>query len=464
MKKLLSILALGACFLLPCCITPGDIEVPDDGPADKPDTVATPDPVPEPELPAGKPRCVWIDASANFYYFANDKAYIAKEINQIADCGFTDIVVDVRPTEGTVLWNSSVAPAAKRLAAWVNSKYLFVEREATFDYLQAFIDCGHAAGLRVHAAINTFVGGYGGYYGLESEGPIFSGDIPASWAAIDNTKDGLRSCFYPGVQGTVFLNPASDEVQGYMLSLIKELAAYDLDGIVLDRCRYDDTGLQSEFSDISKSKFTAYLGHEPANWPVFAAGATSLPAPLSAEQKSWLSYRAKTIHDFVEKAADAVHSVNPDVKFGVYVGAWYSSYYPSGVNWASPKFSTHGKYSWADSDYHLYGFADHCDFMLLGCYAASASIYGNGEWTVQGFAKQAKSLLMGDTVFAGGPDIGNPEGWQNGGKSAYIPKTVDAVMGYADGYFVFDLCHIRMFDYWKPFKKAFQDYINSLTQ
>lgn len=454
MKRFLSYLLV----LLAVACTPATVDpVPEE-------TEEKQDPEPQPVVVEGKPRYVWIDASANFYYFANDKAYLAQEVKKIAECGFTDIIVDVRPTEGTVLWKSSVAPEARRLAAWVGGSYRFVEREATFDYLQAFIDAGHKEGLKVHAAINTFVGGYGGYYGLESEGPIFTGKIPADWAATDYTADGLRSSFYEGVKGTVFLNPADDRVQDYVLELLKELAAYKVDGIVLDRCRYDDTGLQSDFSEISKEKFTSYLGQEPSPWPVFDAGITALPSPVSGLQKKWLAYRVKTIHDFIVKAADAVHGVNPSVKFGVYVGAWYSSYYSSGVNWASPKYMTHQRYStWADADYHNYGFADHCDYMFLGCYAASASIYGNGEWTMQGFAKQGKTLLMGDTVFAGGPDIGNPEGWQNGGKSAYIPKTVDAIINQADGYFVFDLCHIRMFNYWDAFKKAFEDYTNSLT-
>lgn len=436
-----------------------DPVVPDD-----PTPVTPPDPTPV--VPEAKPRYVWIDAAANFPYFANDKAYIAKEVKQLAEIGFTDLVVDVRPTEATVLWNSSIAPHATRLATWQGSNYGFVYREATWDYLQAFIDIGHAEGLKVHASLNTFVGGYGGYYGLESEGPIFSGDIPASWATVQNTSGGLRSSFYDGVQGTVFLNPASDEVQAYMISLLKEVAAYDVDGIILDRCRYDDSGLQSEFSDISKAKFTEYLGQEPAAWPVFAAGATTLPAGMGDQQKDWLAFRCKIIHDFIEKAADAVHGVNPKVKFGVYVGAWYSDYYPSGVNWASPRYPTHKLYSkWANSDYHNYGYADHCDYMFLGCYATTQSIYGTTEWTMEGFASRGRSLLMGDTVFAGGPDIGNPEGWQNGLKSAYIPKTFDAIVtkGLADGYFVFDLCHIRMFDYWNAFKKTFDDYINSLT-
>ena len=321
-KYLLSILA--SVLVLGCVKDPEDkVEEPE----------VTPEP-PQPEVVTGKPRYVWIDASANFYYYANDKVFLAAELEKLAGCGFTDIVVDVRPTESTVLWKSSVAPEARRLAAWVNGSYKFVNRTATWDYLQAFIDAGHASGLRVHAAINTFVCGYGGYYGLESEGPVFTGDIPEGWAAMDNTSDGIKSSFYPGVQGTVFMNPANQEVQKYVLNLLKELAAYKVDGIILDRCRYDDTGLQSEFSPESKAAFTEYLGREPDKWPVFGAG--SNPSVFSPYQKSWLSFRVKTIHDFVEKAAATVHGVNPDIKFGVYVGAWYSDYYSSGVNWASP--------------------------------------------------------------------------------------------------------------------------------
>lgn len=444
--------------MIAACVKP---EVPDN-PGTDPGTDPGPE-EPQIEIPA-KPCYIWVDAAANFPWFCNDEAYIKKELTKLADCGFTDVVVDVRPTEGTVLWNSSVAPRAGRLPSWNGGRYHYEYRTAGFDYLKAFLDAGHELGLRVHAAINTFVGGHGGWYGLESEGPLFSGDIPAEWASVDNTTSGPQSSFYPGVQGTVFLNPANDKVQEYILSLIKELAAYRPDGIVLDRCRYSDAGLRAEFSDESKAKFTEYLGREPAFWPVMDASG-NLPTPVSSEQKAWLSFRVKTIHDFVEKTAATVHELSPDTKFGVYVGAWYSSYYPSGVNWASPRYLTHAKYArWADADYHNYGFADHCDFMLLGCYAASSSIYGEGEWTMEGFCKQAQKLLLDDTVFAGGPDVGNPEGWQYGGKSAYIPRTVDACINNSDGYFVFDLCHIREFDYWSDFKKAFAQYNKPLTQ
>lgn len=434
------------------------------------DPVTPVDPKPIPDLDPdplfkGKPRYVWIDASANFQYYANDAAYIAADVARIKEMGFSDIIVDVRPTEGTVLFKSTVAPEAKRLAAWVGSSYKFVERTATFDYLQAFIDAARKVGLRVNAAINTFVCGYGGYYGLASEGPVFlpktsQYNIPVSWATVDNYSTGVASSFRDGVQGTVFMNPANPDVQTYVLKLIAELAKYDLDGIILDRCRYDDEGLMSDFSGESKAAFTEYLGAAPVKWPVFDAGTDGLPAVMTAEQKAWMSFRVKVIHDFVEKAARTVHNTNGKVRFGCYVGAWYESYYPSGVNWASPKLAK--CYNWADSDYRNYGYADHCDFMMLGCYAAARSIYGTTEWTMQGFCTKARKLLCGDTEFAGGPDIGNPDGWEKGGQGALIPKTIDACITAADGYFVFDLCHIRMYDYWSNFKQGFDEYLKTL--
>ena len=67
--------------------------------------------------------------------------------------------------------------------------------------------------------------------------------------------------------------------------------------------------------------------------------------------KQWLDLRAKVFLDFMEKARAAVKSVNPSVKFGVYVGGWYASYYDVGVNWASPDYDTSSKFSWATKKY-----------------------------------------------------------------------------------------------------------------
>ena len=468
-----ALLAASLTILGASCQKPGkDIPVwpwvdptPKPGPDPQPQPQPGPDPQPGPEPQfKGKPRYVWIDASANFQYYANDKGAIAADLRKIKSVGFTDVIVDVRPTEGTVLFESKVSPQAKRLAAWVNGSYKFVNRTADFDYLQAFIDAGHEVGLRVNAAMNTFVCGYGGYYGLESEGPIFSGDIPKEWATVTNGKEGLASSYFDGVQGTVFMNPANPEVREYMLALVGELAGYDLDGIILDRCRFDDTGLQSDFSQETRTAFEKYSGSAVISWPsdIFKPGTSDLPRSLTTMQKAWMSFRVKTIHDFVEAASNVVHKANPEMRFGCYVGAWYDSYYPSGVNWASPEYNARRSYSWADADYQKYGFADHCDFMMLGCYAGTGSVYGNGEWTMQGFAKLGKQKIGSGTEVAGGPDIGNATGFEKGGQSAVIPKTIDACINSCDGYFVFDLCHIRMYDYWAAFKQGIDDYLKTV--
>lgn len=149
--------------------------------------------------------------------------------------------------------------------------------------------------------------------------------------------------------------------------MLADLAKYDLDGIILDRCRYDDYGLESDFSDISKQKFEEYIGETVANFPadIMAPGTDEIPSDQPVYFKKWLEFRAKVIHDFIVKAREKVKSVNNNIKFGVYVGAWYSTYYTSGVNWASPKYNTSAYYpKWATSDYKNYGYADHLDYIF----------------------------------------------------------------------------------------------------
>lgn len=430
---------------------------------------------PEPENPGteegpvvheGKIRAVWIDAAANFKDYANDQAKIASDMKRIKETGFTSVVVDVRPTNSGVLFKSSTEAALTKVDAWVTGGYKWLQRTETFDYLQAFIDAGKAEGLEVYASVNTMIGGCLCPYGLGSDGFLYKDNSKKSWATVVNTKDGLKNSLdITDDYGARFLNPANDEVVNYLTELLAELAAYKgLTGIILDRCRYDDFGLQSDFSEDSRKKFEKHIGKPVENWPsdIFAPGTTDLPGRPSDLQKKWLEFRVKMIHDFIEKASAKVHAVNSKIKFGAYVGAWYSSYFSSGVNWASPKYETSSHYAWASADYNEYGYADHCDIMFIGAYAGTGSIYGNGEWTMQGFCKRAQTLFAGDVPFVGGPDIGNSTGFTNGGQGHLMPSIVDACLNSSTGgMFIFDLCHIKMFNYWEDIKKAFENHINN---
>ena len=419
---------------------------------------------PKPETKEEKARLVWIDAAANFKDYANSEKNIAADMKRLKETGFTGVIVEVRPTTAGLLFKSDVEGPLTQVDAWVTGAYKWLKRTADFDYLQAFIDAGKAEGLDVYAAINTMVGGKQCPYGLGSSGPLFDGSAKKEWASVINTADGLVNCM-DMAEGTKFLNPANDEVVDYLLGILEDLAAYDVKGIILDRCRYDDFELQSDFSDVSRKKFEEYIGKEVKNWPgdIFAPGADKLSSPVSQMQVKWMEFRAKNIHDFMEKASARVHSVNPDVDFGAYVGAWYSSYYYSGVNWASPSYNAKSAYTWATSEYSSYGYADHCDIMIIGAYASTKSIYGSNEWTMEGFCKRAKNIFAGDVPYIGGPDIGNSTGFENGGQGSLMPKIVDACINNSTGgMFFFDLCHIKMYDYWNDIKKAFDQYLESL--
>ncbi|MGM9742853.1 MAG: alpha amylase family protein [Candidatus Cryptobacteroides sp.] len=474
MKRTITYFLLAASMLLFSCEKPATIP---DWPWDDPDTPVTPEPGPDPgpgtdptPVQKGKNRYVWVSCEGNWEEFANDKNQIVKEIAKCKDVGFTDLVVDVRPTNGGVMFKSTHAELQKRMDCWTSSGYRFINRTADFDYLQAFIDEAHKQGLRVHAVMNTFTGGCLCPYGLGSDGMLFTDSSKKSWASVVNTSGGLVSTMDllddSTDYGAKFLSPVNPEVQEYVLGIIGDLAKYDVDGIILDRCRFDDYSLQSDFSDNMRAGFEEYIGKKVSSWPgaVMSAGQTELRKPVSDITKQWLEYRAKVIHDFVVKAADKVHSVNSKIKFGCYVGGWYSSYYYSGVNWASPKYDPKADgYYWAGSNYKDFGYADHCDYMFIGAYAAASSIYGSGEWTMQGFCKQAAGLFKGDVPFSGGPDIGNCTGFTEGGQGSLMPQIVDACINSStDGMFFFDLCHIRMYNYWNDIKKAFDEYLETV--
>lgn len=407
----------------------------------------------EPTTPATeKPRYIWIDAAANFPDFANSKEKIARDLALAKDAGFTDIVVDVRPTTGDVLFATSQVAQVQYLHAWVGGVYTRVDRTETWDYLHAFIDEGRRLGLRVHAAINTFVGGN------SNVGLLFRDPSKAHWATQVNSSSGIKSVMELG-ESTKFFNPVHEEVQTFLCNLLKDLAKYDLDGIFLDRGRF--MGFQSDFSDYTRRKFEAYLGGvQVPNYPsdILPVGADKLPTTYPPYMTKWFEFRVKTIYDFMGKAREAVKSVNSKIKFGVYVGGWYSSYYDVGVNWASPKYDTSRYYKWATMNYKNFGYAALMDQMLIGAYASPLKVFGSTEWTMQGFCLLAKDKTRGDCpLVAGGPDVGN---WDSNNQATQqqeneaIVNSVKPCIDACDGYFLFDMIHLKLANQWQYAKQG----------
>ena len=407
----------------------------------------------EPEVPSGEKPCyIWIDAAANFPDFANSQANIQRDLTKAAEAGFTDIVVDVRPTTGDVLFKTDKCAQVEWLGAWTDNGYEKITRTSSWDYLQAFIDQGHELGLRVYAAFNTFPGG--NTSSLGGAGVVYRDSKMAELATMLNTEKGIVSIMDTD-NSAKFFNPVHPDVQSYIISLLEDLAAYpDLDGIILDRGRFD--GFQSDFSDYTREQFEAYIGKTLVNWPedVLPAGWSSgIPSPEPQYFKQWLEFRAKVIHDFVEKAGNSVRAVNPDIDFGVYVGGWYGTYYDVGVNWASPSYDPSREYAWASENYMKYGYADHTDVMLIGAYASPGRVEGNTEWTMQGFCSlAAQKTAGGPRICAGGPDVGNwdtDDEYTQDQENRAITASVKACADACDGYFLFDMIHLKKADQWQ---------------
>ncbi len=430
-----------------------------------PDPEPDPDPDPDPDPATEKPRYIWVDAAANFPDFANSRENIVRDLKLAKDAGFSDIVVDVRPTTGDVLFRTDKCQQVAWLGAWLPGGYTKIERTADWDYLEAFLEEGHKLGLKIHAAFNTFTGG--NTTALGNEGVVFRDSEKAKWATQLNLEGGITSIMNTS-QAAKFFNPLLPEVQTYICDLLRDLAANypDLDGIILDRGRFD--GYTSDFSDYTRKKFEAYIGQSVENFPadILPAGTKSgIPSPTPKHLLKWLEFRVKVIHDFMTKARSTVKAVNPDLLFGVYVGGWYASYYDVGVNWASPTYDTSAHFpKWATPEYKNYGYADQMDHMLIGAYANPGAVYGTGEWTMQGFCSQAKSKIgTACKRVAGGPDVGN---WDSDDKftqaqeNEAIRRSVAACYDACDGYFLFDMIHLKKADQWSYVKAGISEVLN----
>ena len=434
---------------------------------------------PEPsngEQPAAvelKPRYIWIDASANFPDFANSIDNIRRDLTLAKETGFTDIVVDIRPMTGDILYKSSVCENVKSLNAWVNNTKTTIKRTATWDFLQTFIDEGHALGLKVHAGFNTMIGGHStGGDGMTPAGILFRDPSKKEWATYRyNNGNPCNIMDLPDQEK--FFNPGHPEVQKYLCDLLADLALYNIDGIVLDRGRYTD--LYSDFSPLSRQQFEEYLGYKLNAFPgdILPEGTTitEIKGDVSELTQKWLEYRAKTIYDFMVKARETVKSVNPDIKFGVYVGGWYNSYYNTGANWSSQAYDHSTKAKWCGINYRKYAYADLMDHMLIGAYAAPDRVEGNTEWTMEGFCFQAKNKIgKACPLVVGGPDVD----WRWVGSAAQysqfeilsaIRRSVTLCANACDGYFLFDMIHLKMDpEKWSATADGIKSYIASTTK
>ena len=85
----------------------------------------------------------------------------------------------------------------------------------------------------------------------------------------------------------------------------------------------------------------------------------------------------------------------------------------------------------------------------------------NGPWKV--FVRMDVNcykemyLLQADQISVTVPDGLTEDNLQ-------IPDAIDACISNSDGFFAFDLCHVKKYDYWNAFKTGFDKYLESIEE
>lgn len=108
-----------------------------------------------------KPRFLWCDAEANCERLSTREGVIDL-VEKALRCHIDNLIVDVKPLSGEVLYQSRYAPRLGEVKGFVYPE--------PFDLLQTIIEEARPRGIRVHASINVFSEGHRGW----GRGPAYT--------------------------------------------------------------------------------------------------------------------------------------------------------------------------------------------------------------------------------------------------------------------------------------------------
>ena len=380
-----------------------------------------------------KPMVMWIDASANFDRM-KDKKSINATLDKAVKFGFNGIVIDVKPCEGTVLYDSEFLDPYK----------LSIE-ERGFDYLEYMIKAAKQRNLRVE--ISTTIMTMGNV--VSRKGPLFTDPEIAEAECIEYTPTGLHKISEnPNAFGAV--NPCHPNTMKYIKRMIKEIFTnpkYEcVDAYVLDYCRY--MNFNSDFSDYSREQFEAYIGESVPNWPedIYTYNSDAFSSywydfTPGKYYNLWIEWRAQVIHDVIAEIRTTLKEIRPDVDLEVWAASW-GPLPATGQNWASPKYKAVNLNWWATDDYYKTGYADLLDTFQLGAYLNK--INGMDPETIEYALYKCNNMLMGDCNYWGTFSVASRE--FDSEAAAYLCLTK------SPGCMVFDLVHISTCGHWNKLK------------
>lgn len=403
-----------------------------------------------------KERVMWVEQFPNAKVLVNREA-VSAMIKNVKSADFTAIGLDIKGPEGYVSYRKNDLSHCPYYTATSNPKKKV--EDTGFDLLQTVLEEAHAAGIKVYVSFNFF-----------TEGNITTHDS----AILGQHKDWEEIVQRPEDKGKLlkitestrgkeaaegklvalaFVNPSNKEVQDYQLLHVEEvLKNYNVDGIVLDRCRYDN--LYADFSYASRNAFEDYLaaqGKRLDNFPADAFRIDSLGTMVKGKYfKEWITFRSQTISDFTGRVRNLVdlykNKKNPNLKMAAYVGSWYEVYYQNGVNWASRSFSYNSRLGFPESviygeEYNKTSYLKYLDFLMIGTYYKTAK-------EVNRYITLGNILTCGECPILGSislPDLKVP----NQG------RVLGASLKNSAGLMIFDYCYVDWANFFEQMRIAY---------
>ncbi|MDR7419332.1 MAG: family 10 glycosylhydrolase [Armatimonadota bacterium] len=390
-------------------------------------------------------RALWIETSANLLQLRSREA-IRDLVARARAAGIDTLIPEAKNAWGFVIYESAFAPHIRTSPvprATYPAPATWFPRD--FDPLRALIEEAHAAGLRVHAAVNAFGEGLR----LTPASPLIG--VAASrpeWITVHlRPGDDGRPRFVPAseIGPIVFVNAAHPEVQSYELGVLWEVVSrYAVDGIILDRARY--TSADADFSDLSRRRFEAYLGGSVVRWPDDVATPARngiQPGPL---YPAWMAWRASVIQAYVRAAGRLVRGVRPGTAVGMYVGSWVSTLSDFGQNWTRP--DAPALFAGWSPALAATSVLPELDYLMVGLYFPLVTRWeavqrGRSPWaTVIGRALHSRELTRG-TPLLGSIWLDLYQNRRPAGTGA-----IRAAVRLTDGVMLFDLTNVASGDWW----------------
>lgn len=395
-----------------------------------------------------KPKYLWMCAEANFERFSN-RDTITHYLELAKETGFNNVVVDVKPIRGSVMYKSSFLPELTHVDS--------VVAERDWDYLQYMIDEAHRLGMKVTASACVFpVGSPWWHDGLCYEDSTFDGRTCLEYRP-DGTMGDIRD---NSTKVAAFLNPLRKDNQEYALELLSEIVGkYDIDGLALDYCRFPD--MESDFSDYTREAFESHIGEQVENWPadIFTYNAEGEVVP-GKYYNQWLAFRAGVLADFIRQASETVHAIKPDLELNYWAGSWIHAIEKNGQNWASPRSEWCKKYPYGSDEYQQAGFAPALDNFIVGAYLER--VYGpEDNESVEYALNRADSIIMGDCHVIGSIQSINHSA--NADDPHNLVNAVKCCLENSEGLMVFDVVHVINRDQWAQIKQGIDEYQTSVS-